>query len=52
MYEKLRIKVKENSNDKSYQTESQLEGLEGARDDSQYGFITEGATDKGIFLNG
>ena len=46
------MKLKGNSNDKSYQTESQVEGLEKVSDDSQYGFLAEGAIDKGLFLKG
>ena len=49
--EKIKRKLKDNSDDKLYQTLSTVEGLQKVRDDSQFGFIIEGGIDKGIFLS-
>ena len=51
LHEKIKRKLKDDSDDKLYQKLSTEEGLQKVRDDSQFGFIIKGGRDKGIFLN-
>ena len=52
VYERIRRKLKEYSNDELFYKFSNIEGLEKVRDDSNFGYVIEGGKDKGIFLNG
>ena len=51
LHEKIKRKLKVDSDDKLYQKLSTVEGLQKVRDESQFGFIVEGGIDEGIYLN-